>query len=179
MFLRVLALLLVFAAVPLGASELPTSATAEAAAERTEPALRDAFAAAGLQWGAPIFLRAFKESAELELWVSDGERFSLFRYIMIHGACGSSGCLSMTDALIEEIYTLAAAALEGGQPFFRVHVFPFRMDDEAMASHAASEWLSFWQNLREGYDWFEREGRPPNVEVVDERYVFSADPSGH
>jgi len=42
-------------------------------------------------------------------------------FLMVHGDCVSIGCYAMTDAGIEEIYTLVAAALKGGQPFVRVH----------------------------------------------------------
>ena len=91
---------------------------------------------------------------------------------MVHGDCVSAGCYAMTDAKIEEIYLLADAAFRHGQPFFRVHVFPFRMTAERMQSHQASPWLAFWQNLKAGYDFFERAGRPPNVLVRDNRYLF-------
>ena len=53
-----------------------------------------------------------------------------------------------------------------------VHVFPFRMTPENMHRHQVSRWAQFWENLKEGYDWFERTDRPPNVEVVNKRYVF-------
>jgi len=92
--------------------------------------------------------------------------------LMVHGNCVSDGCYAMTDPGIEEIYALADAALRGGQPYFRVHVFPFRMTDENMRRHRDSEWNGFWENLREGYEFFERTGRPPNVEVRAGRYVF-------
>ena len=49
--------------------------------------------------------------------------------IMVHGNRVSIGCLAMTDEKIEEIYTLCDAAHHGGQPFFRVHIFPFRMTE--------------------------------------------------
>ena len=67
---------------------------------------------------------------------------------------------------------MADAALRNGQPFFRVHVFPFRMTTEKMATSHVSEWQDFWENLKEGYDFFERSGRPPNVGVHQGRYVF-------
>ncbi|AFT68626.1 ErfK/YbiS/YcfS/YnhG family protein [Alloalcanivorax dieselolei B5] len=40
---------------------------------------------------------------------------------MVHGNCVSIGCYAMTDAYINEIYALSAAALQSGQPYFRVH----------------------------------------------------------
>lgn len=92
--------------------------------------------------------------------------------IMVHGNCVSIGCYAMTDARIEEIYALADAALRNGQSFFRVHVFPFRMTSENMRRYGKSRWIDFWENLKEGYDFFEREKRPPNVVVSNGRYAF-------
>lgn len=93
-------------------------------------------------------------------------------HIMIHGNRVSIGCLAMTDAKIEEIYTLCAAALEAGQPYFRVHLFPFRMTAERMEREKESEWFDFWTNLKEGHDLFERTTIPPEVTVEDGRYRF-------
>ncbi len=93
-------------------------------------------------------------------------------FIMIHGNSVSIGCLAMTDVKIEEIYTLCDAAHGGGQAYFRVHFFPFRMTSERMLQAASSEHLTFWQNLKEGYDFFERTGNPPEVSVLEKRYQF-------
>jgi murein L,D-transpeptidase YafK len=93
-------------------------------------------------------------------------------FIMIHGDRVSIGCLAMTDEKIEEIYTLCDAALAGGQKFFRVHLFPFRMNSERMEQAADSEWFDFWRNLKEGHDHFERTRVPPEVTVEDGRYRF-------
>jgi murein L,D-transpeptidase YafK len=94
-------------------------------------------------------------------------------YLMVHGGQVSIGCFAMTDYGIEEIYSLADAALNNGQPFFRVHIFPFRMTDAALASMRDHPWDDFWLNLREGYEHFERHGLPPNVTVADGRYAFA------
>jgi len=93
-------------------------------------------------------------------------------FIMIHGSNVSIGCLAMTDAKIEEIYTLADAAFNGGQKFFRVHLFPFRMTEEKVKAHSASKWSSFWQNLQTGYQLFEEKKCPPDVTMEDGRYLF-------
>lgn len=93
-------------------------------------------------------------------------------FIMIHGNRISIGCLAMTDEKIEEIYTLCDAAHAGGQKFFRVHFFPFRMTSERMEQAKDSEWFDFWTNLKEGHDHFERTGIPPEVTVEDGRYRF-------
>ena len=92
---------------------------------------------------------------------------------MVHGNRVSIGCYAMTDPRIEEIYTLADAALRNGQPFFRVQIFPFGMTEQSIQRYRESRWREFWENLKEGYDFFERGGRSPNVEVREERYVFN------
>lgn len=94
-------------------------------------------------------------------------------FIMIHGRCVSVGCLAMTDPGIEEIYTLCDAALKHGQPFFRVHLFPFRLSDENLARAAGSPWFEFWNNLKQGHDHFETHRVPPVVTIRDGRYRFN------
>lgn len=215
------------------AGDVPSTARSRAVIERVAPNLQQALRKRGLAFGAPVFIRVFKESRELEVWVRNGVRFDLFRTysictfsgglgpklktgdgkspegfyfvmpgrmnpasrfhlsfnlgfpnaydrahgrtgsaLMVHGNCVSVGCYAMTNRRIEEIYTLADAALREGQPFFRVHVFPFRMTSENMANHRRSKWADFWRNLKEGHDYFDRTGLPPNVEVVSGRYSF-------
>nr|NQU93502.1 murein L,D-transpeptidase [Bacteroidota bacterium] len=92
--------------------------------------------------------------------------------IMVHGDCVSIGCIAMTDLVIEKIWTIITKAFEKGQPFFRIHIFPFRMTDENLENYMNSPNLDFWNNLREGYDFFEKNGYPPNVEVADGKYIF-------
>ena len=203
--------------------------------QRTTPDMKAALAEKGLALGSPVFIRAFKEERELELFVEDKGtgKFKLFRtypiaaasgdlgpklaegdgqvpegfyfvgpkamnpnskyhlsfnigfpneydrahgrtgsFIMIHGNAVSIGCLAMTDEKIEEIYTVADAALEAGQPFFRVHIFPFRMTGERMEKAADSEWIGFWENLKTGYDLFEKNRIPPSTTVKDREYIF-------
>lgn len=94
--------------------------------------------------------------------------------LMIHGNCVSIGCYAMTDAKIEEIYTLVYQALAHGQALVRVHVFPFKMTASAMAAEKDNLWYGFWRNLQEGYRYFETHGEPPNVEVANRRYIFNA-----
>jgi murein L,D-transpeptidase YafK len=225
--------------LPMHAERLPpTSKRFQSVRERVAPRLKADLQAQGLALGAPVFLRVFKEEAELEVWIHhDSGRFKKFRtypiaafsgalgpklqegdrqapegfyhvspgrmnpnsrfhlsfnlgypnafdrahgrtgsFLMVHGSQVSIGCYAMTDPLIEEIYTLADAALRRGQPFFRVHCFPFRMADERMARLTAKEapWRPFWENLREGYAHFERHHLPPDVTVSGKRYQFNA-----
>ena len=94
--------------------------------------------------------------------------------LMIHGACSSRGCYSMTDEQIQEIYTLGRLAFEGGQRDFQVQAFPFRMTPENMAKHRNNPNIAFWRMLKEGYDHFELIRQPPKVDVCDRRYVFNS-----
>lgn len=97
--------------------------------------------------------------------------------LMVHGNCVSIGCYAMTDSKMNEIYALSVAALKSGQTFFRVHSFPFRLEDDVLRSYQTNQWYEFWKNLKEGYDYFNEFKRPPNVEVMDGKYVFGNDPS--
>ena len=93
--------------------------------------------------------------------------------LMIHGRCSSDGCFAMTDYHMDEIYTLAHAALEGSQTQFQVHIFPFRLNDTNISSQRHSPWRAFWLNLKEGYDFFEKHHIPPAISVAGGRYVIS------
>jgi len=205
------------------------------AAENVRPALERDLAAAGLKFGDPVFIRAFKRERQLDFYVRNRasgkfERFRTYkiagmsghqgpklaegdsqvpegfylvppaamnpasRYhlsfnigypnafdralrrtgsaIMIHGDRVSIGCLAMTDEKIEEIYTLCAAAHAGGQAAFQVHLFPARMTAEWMLKTAGEAHAEFWKNLQEGYEFFEKNGTPPQVTVAGGRYAF-------
>lgn len=214
--------------------EVPSSARSRGAVKTVEPRMRAELEKAGLEYGAPVFMRIFKEEKELELWVKNGAGFELFktyevctwgngtlgpktkkgdgqapegfyfvtpgrmnpysdyhlsfnlgypnqydRYhgrtggaLMVHGECVSIGCYAMTNAGMNEIYAAADAAFRGGQRYFRVHIFPFRMTDDNVAAHAGGKWAGFWGNLRGGYEFFENSRVPPNVEVRNGLYVF-------
>lgn len=93
--------------------------------------------------------------------------------LMIHGACSSSGCYSMTDAQILEIYAFARDAFKGGQQTVQLQAFPFRMTADNMARHQHSPHYDFWKMLKVGYDNFEVTKRPPEVGVCDRKYVFN------
>lgn len=93
--------------------------------------------------------------------------------IMVHGACSSSGCYSMNDTQVEEIYALGRDAFKGGQTEFQIEAFPFRMTAANMARYRNDPNYSFWQNIREGYDAFEVSKVPPKVGVCEKRYVFN------
>jgi murein L,D-transpeptidase YafK len=92
--------------------------------------------------------------------------------ILIHGGCASIGCFAMTNAVNIEVHKLTVRALDGGQAYVPVHVFPFRMTDENLARYETAEWRDFWRNLKEGFDLFGRSRRPPRISVCGGRYDF-------
>lgn len=94
--------------------------------------------------------------------------------ILIHGGKASRGSYVLPQADMEEVFVLAASALESGQSFFRVNVFPFRMSDQRMEKEWKRQprWIDFWVNLKEGYDFFENVNAPPDVGLEAGRYVF-------
>lgn len=93
--------------------------------------------------------------------------------LMVHGACSSSGCYSMTDAQVQEIFALANDAFAGGQQAFQIQALPFRMTADNMARHKNSPNIDFWKMLKVGYDQFEITHRPPVVNVCNHTYVFN------
>jgi len=195
--------------------------------------LPEAIATLGGQIGDPVYLRIFKEEAELEVWMQHGERYHLIQtypicaysgdlgpklqegdrqspegfyyvtksrlnpnsrfhlsfnlgypnrydrahgrtgsFLMVHGDCVSIGCYAMTDEKIEEIYELVEQALTEGQKSVYVHVFPFRMTAANMQRHQGERWYTFWENLKEGYDRFEKYHEPSKVTVRQKKYRF-------
>jgi len=228
-----ISLLMVLPAWNVGAAVLAESSRSKAAIARVKPELQQALAKKNLQFGAPVFIRIFKKTKELEVWLrSTDQRYVLFKTypictfsgdlgpklkvgdsqapegfyrvaaaqmnpysnyhlsfdlgypnaydraerrtgsaLMVHGNCVSIGCYAMGDDGIEEIYALADAALRGGQTAFDVHVFPFRLTNEALESYKTHRWHAFWQELKTGYDAFEKMHIPPTVIVRDKHYV--------
>jgi len=202
---------------------------------RALPRLNKMLEERSLQMGNRLFIRIFKQSFELELWLQrDGGKFEHFKTygichrsgtigpklkrgdkqspegfyritpaqmnpwskfhlsfnlgypneydrahnrsgsaLMIHGRCSSAGCIAMTDYYMDEIYTLATAALANGQGSFQVHIFPFRMTDVQMELHRSSPWIGFWKNLKVGYDLFEKYLLVPQVTVHNKTYRFT------
>ncbi|MCA0400708.1 MAG: murein L,D-transpeptidase [Proteobacteria bacterium] len=94
--------------------------------------------------------------------------------IMVHGACSSRGCFSMTDEQIADIYALTREAFGGGQKAVQMQSFPFRMSAENLAKFRADENMPFWKNLKEGADHFDVTKREVQVSVCNRRYVFNA-----
>mgnify|MGYP001765998116 CR=1 FL=1 len=103
-------------------------------------------------------------------------------HIMVHGACSSMGCFSMTDQQIAEIYAITREAFAGGQAAIQLQSLPFRYSAQNLAKYRADPNMPFWKMLKEGADSFEVTKREPQVAVCQRKYVFnrgtSSDASG-
>ena len=93
--------------------------------------------------------------------------------LMVHGACSSSGCYAMTDPQVAELYAMVLKAMKTGQRSFQVQAYPFRMTSANMARHAGDPNMRFWQNLKQGYDAFNRTKREVAVSACEGRYQFN------
>ena len=81
--------------------------------------------------------------------------------IYIHGGCLTVGCVPLTDAVIEEVYTLCLNARLNGEANIPIHIFPTRFDKKGL-NYLGREYKAetnkqlFWVNLKSAYDYFER-----------------------
>jgi murein L,D-transpeptidase YafK len=98
--------------------------------------------------------------------------------LMVHGACSSAGCYSMTDEDAGEIFALARDSFRGGQTSFQIQALPFRMTAANLARHHDDPNMPFWRTLKVASDEFDLTLRPPKVDVCDRQYVFNADGNG-
>lgn len=92
-------------------------------------------------------------------------------HLMVHGGCSSIGCYAMTNPVIDEMWQLITAAMNGGQDSFAVHVFPFPLTEARLKAYGDNQWASFWRELKPGFDLFEANHIPPEVSVCGARYV--------
>lgn len=97
--------------------------------------------------------------------------------IYVHGGCETVGCVPIENENIEEVYWLAAQAMDAGQRIIPIHIFPSRMDPASMrwlqdTFDPEPRLLEFWRNLAEGYAYFQSTHQVPWITVTpDGRYT--------
>jgi murein L,D-transpeptidase YafK len=96
--------------------------------------------------------------------------------LMVHGICSSSGCFSMTDAQIAEIYVMAREAFDAGQRAIQMQSFPFHMTAQNLAQYRLDPNMPFWRELKDGDTHFEATKRDVDVSVCARRYFFDVKP---
>ncbi|MEZ4885970.1 MAG: L,D-transpeptidase family protein [Chitinophagales bacterium] len=99
--------------------------------------------------------------------------------IYIHGSCKTIGCIPLTNEGIKEVYLLAVKAKNSGQGNIPIHIFPFKFNNILYAQKEKDKrsydypLLRFWENLKQGYDYFENNKVVPRVSVnSDGSYAF-------
>lgn len=90
--------------------------------------------------------------------------------IFIHGECVTIGCMPMTNDKIKEIYLYAIQAHQNGQSNIPVYIFPFKFTEANIAKSKElykenKTLLSFWDNLKSGYDKFHSSLQELKVDV--------------
>lgn len=90
-YMLALALLIPIVAHGSGSEDIPFSDRSREAGLRQASELRRALAAQGLEFGAPVFIRIFKQSRELELFVEGPEGFERFRSYPVCRISGHPG----------------------------------------------------------------------------------------
>ena len=89
--------------------------------------------------------------------------------IYIHGGDGSVGCVPIGDEGIDEVYLMAFDA--GNRAAIPLHIFPARMNGADWEEFVAPfrfndpELVQFWEQLRPGFEIFERTRRLPHIAV--------------
>lgn len=92
--------------------------------------------------------------------------------LMVHGDCSSRGCYAVSNDDIAEIYALARDSFAAGNRSFQVQIYPFRMTPQNLARYADNPNMSFWKDIKEGYDRFEISKAPVSWDVCNKEYVF-------
>lgn len=104
-------------------------------------------------------------------------RDRFYRYtgsaLMIHGGCSSAGCYAITDAAMEELYAAVRDAIRGGQKNVQLQIYPFVMSDWRMMLQSKDPNYAFWKELKQGWDWFEKNQKPIPVTVVNGSYKIN------
>lgn len=100
-----------------------------------------------------------------------GYKANLGGDIFIHGSCATIGCIPITDDKIKEFYLFMVEARNNGQMKIPVHIFPGKLNDESWGILKTEysdkkELLSFWENIRPGYLYFEKNKILPTMKVL-------------
>jgi len=98
--------------------------------------------------------------------------------VAIHGSSVTIGCIPIGNEAIEELYIIYLDTKSKGQRKIPVYIFPCQMDSTNMITlekiaEEDSVLLSFWQNLKQGYDIFVRHKKIVKFRVDNKgRYIY-------
>jgi murein L,D-transpeptidase YafK len=89
--------------------------------------------------------------------------------LMIHGGCSSAGCYALRDGPMQDLYASVRDAFAAGQKQIQIQIYPERWGWSADLSGPDQQ---FWQQLKTGYDLFEKTRQPVQFRVEKNQYVF-------
>ena len=100
-----------------------------------------------------------------------GVKGRLGNLIYIHGGCESSGCISINDEKIKELFVYCIEAYNAGQKEISIAIYPARLDDKTYNRLTAGysknkDKISLWADLKKSYDLFNLKKVPPTVKFL-------------
>lgn len=100
-----------------------------------------------------------------------GKKGSLGGDIFIHGDCVSIGCIPITTPKIKELYLMCVEAKNNGQEKIPVTIFPAKLTErnyKILTERFSDDTdkLNLWKALKDGYQYFEKENKLPNVNFL-------------
>ena len=82
-------------------------------------------------------------------------------------------CRQLFDEDRSRVLDTFSNALDNGQKYFYVAIYPFKMREKYLKNYKHASWYPFWQNLKEGYDYFELEREEPLIGHKKGKYSIS------
>ena len=97
-----------------------------------------------------------------------GVKGRLGNLIYIHGGCESSGCISIADDKIKELFVYCIEAYNAGQKEINIAIYPTHLNDSNYARLTSGysknkDKISLWADLKKSYDLFNQKKVPPTV----------------
>ena len=101
-----------------------------------------------------------------------GKKGNLGGDIFIHGDCVTIGCLPITDDKIKKLYIYCVEAKNNGQLRIPVTIFPVKLNEDKynqlnVKYTGQGDVINLWNNLKEAYDFFEKNKRMPSVTFLN------------
>lgn len=100
-----------------------------------------------------------------------GVKGRLGNLIYIHGGCESSGCISVNDEKIKELFVYCIEAYNAGQEKVEIAIYPAKLEDKTynrlITGYSKNkDKVSLWADLKKSYDLFNLKKVPPTVKYL-------------
>lgn len=111
-----------------------------------------------------------------------GVKGRLGNLIYIHGGCESSGCISVNDEKIKELFVYCIEAYNAGQEKVEIAIYPAKLEDKTynrlITGYSKNkDKVSLWADLKKSYDLFNLKKVPPTVKYLpDGKHEISFSP---